>query len=57
MGVTYGYTYVPQVLSEKAVQPPAIYGSHSVAIGEKREHLSRIPKASIAGYHRRTLRV
>jgi hypothetical protein len=52
MGVTYGYANVPQVLWEKAVQPAAIYGSHGVAIGEKREHVYRIPKAQIAGYHR-----
>jgi hypothetical protein len=57
MGVVQGCAHMPQVLSEKAVQPAATYDSHGVAIAEKRRRLSRIPKAGTAGYHRRTLRV
>ena len=57
MGAAKGLMHMPQVLSEKAVQPAAIYDSHGVAIDEKHEHLARIPKAASAGYHRRTLRV
>ena len=57
MGAAHRRMHMPQVFSERVVQPAAISDSHGVAIGEKHEHLARIPKAASAGYHRRTLRV
>jgi hypothetical protein len=57
MGAAHRRMHMPQVFSERVVQPAAISDSHGVAIGEKHEHLARIPKAASAGYHRQTLRV